>query len=481
MSQIEWIEGFGYVEDVTIDGSLLYVALGSDPYVSGLQIVDISDPTYPKTLSYFSTLDAREVAIGNSIAYIADGFSMELPIIDVSNPSAPVILSAPSVFIEKFGVAVKGNILYVVNADLRTFDVSDPTNPFELDVLNTPGVAVSVAVSNNIAYVADNLEGLRIVDTSDPTNLTEIGFYALTDIRDVKYKAQLVYAAANTQGLQIIDVSDPINPNIVGSLPISPARDLSIDEDHAYVALDNSIRIINVATPSSPTEVGSFFDPSYVTGVAAAGNIAYISGSSAGVYIAQFGQGTSANHAPTITTTPSNTQIHVGELYEYPVEASDLDGDIVNFSLHTTAPFLSITGNLISGIPNSNQVDTFIVEVKADDGNGGVYIQSHLLKVQPSTGIEGQNQLLNTHILKQNYPNPFNLSTTIEYSLPYSNMVEIKIYNAAGQLMGTILNQKKDAGVHSIPWNAYNLSSGIYFYRIQAGEFSTVKKALLIK
>lgn len=90
-------------------------------------------------------------------------------------------------------------------------------------------------------------------------------------------------------------------------------------------------------------------------------------------------------------------------------------------------------------------------------------------------------QLPNEFSLSQNMPNPFNPSTIISYALPEGSFVSIKIYNSLGEEITTLVNDYKAAGLHSINWSATNLSSGLYFYRIQAGKFSTTKKMLLTK
>ncbi len=83
--------------------------------------------------------------------------------------------------------------------------------------------------------------------------------------------------------------------------------------------------------------------------------------------------------------------------------------------------------------------------------------------------------------LAQNYPNPFNPSTTILYQLPKSTYVKLSIYDITGRLVETLVNEHKNAGYYSVNWNADNISSGIYIYRIEAGEFSTVRKCLVVK
>jgi len=79
------------------------------------------------------------------------------------------------------------------------------------------------------------------------------------------------------------------------------------------------------------------------------------------------------------------------------------------------------------------------------------------------------------------YPNPFNPATTISYQLVSASFVKISIYDVTGKLVETLVNEQKDRGNYSVVWNAGGLSSGIYFYKIVAGEYSGVNKCLLIR
>jgi WD40 repeat protein len=84
------------------------------------------------------------------------------------------------------------------------------------------------------------------------------------------------------------------------------------------------------------------------------------------------------------------------------------------------------------------------------------------------------------YAISQNYPNPFNPSTTIEFDLPKFSDVRIEVYNIAGQKIQTLIDKKMSKGNHQVEFNAQNLSSGVYFYRIEAGEFQDVKKMILL-
>ena len=97
------------------------------------------------------------------------------------------------------------------------------------------------------------------------------------------------------------------------------------------------------------------------------------------------------------------------------------------------------------------------------------------------SGNTGENQIPNEFALLQNYPNPFNPLTTIKFLLPSRKFVTLKVFDALGREVATLLNEDKNAGVFAIEWNAIELSSGFYFYRLQAGDFVETKKMLLMK
>jgi hypothetical protein len=83
--------------------------------------------------------------------------------------------------------------------------------------------------------------------------------------------------------------------------------------------------------------------------------------------------------------------------------------------------------------------------------------------------------------LEQNYPNPFNPSTMISFALPQAGITTLKVYNVLGQEVTTLLNGYQTGGVHQVLFNADKLSSGVYFYELQSGNFVQSKKMVLLK
>jgi hypothetical protein len=99
----------------------------------------------------------------------------------------------------------------------------------------------------------------------------------------------------------------------------------------------------------------------------------------------------------------------------------------------------------------------------------------------PSADVELENNNPNRFSLTQNYPNPFNPTTTIKYKIPEISFVTIKVYDVLGNEVATLVNEEKPAGSYEIEFEGISLTSGIYFYKIKAGDFIETKKMIMIK
>jgi hypothetical protein len=98
-----------------------------------------------------------------------------------------------------------------------------------------------------------------------------------------------------------------------------------------------------------------------------------------------------------------------------------------------------------------------------------------------ATGVNEGNEVPKDFTLSQNYPNPFNPSTTISFSLPSKSYVSLKVFDALGREVSTLVSQELTAGNYSQQWNPVSLPSGMYFYRLQAGNYSETRKLVLLK
>jgi hypothetical protein len=108
----------------------------------------------------------------------------------------------------------------------------------------------------------------------------------------------------------------------------------------------------------------------------------------------------------------------------------------------------------------------------------------YLVKTAPDpTNIRQDSRIFipEQFILEQNYPNPFNPITTIRFDLPKSAEVQLIVYDILGRKVATLVNKKMPPGIHEVEWNTANYGSGLYFYQLKAGNFSAVKKMLMVK
>jgi len=104
------------------------------------------------------------------------------------------------------------------------------------------------------------------------------------------------------------------------------------------------------------------------------------------------------------------------------------------------------------------------------------------LTIMPVTAVESEgNGLPDNFSLSQNYPNPFNPSTSIRYAVTDRQFVSLNIYDVTGKKISTIVNEEKGAGNYQVVFNASQYPSGVYFYRLQAGNFVETKKMILLR
>ena len=131
--------------------------------------------------------------------------------------------------------------------------------------------------------------------------------------------------------------------------------------------------------------------------------------------------------------------------------------------------------------------DSAYIQIAVSDSSGtgtggiGAFAIVDDLSLGGPTGVDENQLTINSFGLKQNYPNPFNPSTTISFSIPTEEFVNLKVFNVLGQEVATLVNEEKQAGSHSVPFDASTLSSGIYFYKISAESFAETKKMILMK
>jgi hypothetical protein len=122
--------------------------------------------------------------------------------------------------------------------------------------------------------------------------------------------------------------------------------------------------------------------------------------------------------------------------------------------------------------------DQLLVDKQVERGEK-IELSSQTTRIQIS--LSEHNDLPTEFTLDQNYPNPFNPTTTIRFGLPESMDVRLEVYTVLGQRVMTLVNENRTAGWHTVSFNGAGLSSGVYVYRIQAGNYVSTKKLMLVK
>ena len=148
-----------------------------------------------------------------------------------------------------------------------------------------------------------------------------------------------------------------------------------------------------------------------------------------------------------------------------------VSGDIPATNSASGSSYSYMDGNLINGT-------TYYYKLVDVDINGIENVNDWIVTVTPS--VEA-NIIPDNYALHQNYPNPFNATTTINYDLKESGFVSLRVFDLLGREVADLVDDHLDAGSHSISWNPSGLSSGIYLYRIETGDFRAVRKLILLK
>lgn len=160
-----------------------------------------------------------------------------------------------------------------------------------------------------------------------------------------------------------------------------------------------------------------------------------------------------------------------------------VNGESKNLTMKSTGAWTnyvidSIVVNLAEGFNNTIRFSA----TGSDFGN----LDEITISSKSITAVEASRNLPAEYQLYQNYPNPFNPETIINFSLPENNFVSLKIYNSLGQEIKTLIDKEINAGFHSVVWDGKDnfgnsVTSGIYFYKLSAGKFISVRKMILIK
>jgi hypothetical protein len=521
--------GGEWIQDVSVISNFAYACA----YGVGIDVVNISNPAAPAYVTTLSNPKNADIMFDGNNGYIASR-EYGLTVIDVSTPSTPTIINTflTDGILRKvsFGAITMdtqqiGHIFTAEVSAIGAVNVSDPAGGMsysgKVSVLPpADGIAYSSLVNGNTAYVAYGDFGVRILDVSNPGNITELGNYETGgSSRKIVMKDDVAFVANRAGGVLVLDVANTAAPESLTTLTGGTVNDVALSGNYVYAAArDLGIAIINATTANAPTLVTSLSD-FYGEGVAADGNV--------------MGQSTwdkiilydiSSPEAPvlsdSITLATGTGEFAIDGDYLYVHDFDTLR--IYDISTLTNAVALGkaytggswdgtafVAGDYAYANAETNGIRVFDITDKSNptevahyDGSAsarGVYVVDGMVYVAEKengltvyrndllSSIEKTAGFLHSFTLEQNYPNPFNPTTTIKYSVPHGyDNVKLAIYNTLGQSIVTLVNTKQPAGTYQIVWDGRLKSgilapSGIYLYKLSIGNQVVAKKMTLVK
>jgi len=258
----------GYKYDVAIYNNYAYLVSGYE----GIQIIDIIDKTNPHLIGNIDLKEnpadrTKQVAIEDNTLYVmidrASGdFVNSVYIIDISTPSNPKILGN---FNTKLMTAleVKNKTIYLTGIyDFSIVDATDPENPVFLNTFSKgSGAGKDLKISSNYAFIGEWLEGLRIIDISDPKNLYEVANYNDYCVGDIYISGKLAYIMAQSHleseySFRILDISNITSIKELGVLNLS-SYTKCIDYKNDKIVLGDGLKIIDISEPENPRIIDS--------------------------------------------------------------------------------------------------------------------------------------------------------------------------------------------------------------------------------
>lgn len=485
------LESFGEINDVLVAGNYAFLATSAN----GLVVTDISTPSNPQFVSnYTGAGGVYGLAKRDTLMYLACDSSFQ--IVNVKNVNN----------ITKVGSFNYDNYKYT------TGRVSVTNDSFAVVVGgNLPGISL-LRIKNKSNIVETDRYGYGIVPysifddvvTSD-TNVFAVnhynGFYVLSVNPNYTFRINaisgeggnagisydnLVYIASGTAGMKILSVQNLYQPSLMSTYSTEgDARSIFVMGNSAIIANGYSgIDVADVSNPYVPIRVARYNTNGIASRLFVKDSYVYLAEKSLfSIYQYQDmpvnitlvspngGEIWKRGSVRNITWTSNKVQGNVNILISFNGGLSFVDtiaSDVTNNGLYEWYiplhyPLSSTVKIKIESINNTNIFDI-------SDNNFTLSLESD---------VREDNQI--TYSLSQNYPNPFNPSTKINYSIAKPGNVKIEVFDILGNRIKTLVDEFKQVGNYTVNFNAQNLSSGIYIYRIQANDYVKIMKMNLLK
>jgi hypothetical protein len=485
----------GYPTDIEVFDNKAYVAkAGTD---GGLQVIDVTTPSTPDTVSLYSG-DYEFISGMGDYIYLTR--NSKFSILDVTDSSSVQFVSGFDLLGFVNDVSVSGSYAYTGSNGFRVLDVSDSTHPVEVGYSNINGSLVEAAGNSVVVYCPYSMTANNTVytmDVSNPANPVSLDSYASPVMTwDLVVRDNIAFIACWWDGVRILNFEDPNNLTLIahtmgwqsGGVPgvdYCYAQAVDVDGNYLYIVdyepFSNEdtygLYIIDITNPSSPFLVNRFQNmTSYPQDILVEDGVAYIADGYGGVEVVDVTDPLNPVVIGYVDLIDGSTGIKVDGDYAY-VSEYILGGlqviDISNPANPTVAGWYQPSGVFALGVESFNGF------VYISDGLGGIQIYRNLLVTTVS--VEPGEMAVNDFKLEQNYPNPFNPTTIISWQSPAGSWQTVKVFDILGNEIASLVDGFKPAGKYEIEFDGTELPSGIYFYQIKAGEYINTKKMLLLK
>jgi len=516
------------IRDAFIYGNYAYLAASSH----GLRIVDLSNPVQPVVVATCDdSVNSPCISVTVTGDYAVVGKEWGINIWNVANHSNPTFEGSLTIDHEVLGLFSTGTTVYAPNAfyvatSLATvIDISNPEEPVEVGSFGPQGGIGRMIVSGTMTYVAGGWAGVTIIDASNPNSLLEVecaepsGFFF--NPADIAKKDDYLYIPDDYQSLFVVDIHDPTHPQF--SLGWHPSYQtylsrIIIAGDYAYLGdvWHNRIHIFSLVDPSAPAWVDSLDMPGswgtfgfatygnylcvvdndgfytlsltnpavpeligtldqYVgSEIAIVGHYAFVAGYSVVpiIDLSNPSQPTLAGHIPTTCSAIAARANMLITADDNGLKAWDVTNPLNPQLVGYYITYAEIEN--VEEVEDIDIIDGYILWVSPYRFRA--YECDALLRVPSHTEIIPQKLTLYPC-----YPNPFNPSTVIRFSLPHSEQANLTIYDVTGRQVKVLANEVLNAGDHRVVFDGSDLASGVYFYKLQAGNFNKVNKMVYLK
>ncbi len=314
---------------------------------------------------------------------------------------------------------------------------------------------LSIDTATGYAYIVkQDYTGFRVVNLADPENPEDVITVSVPlSLNDVYARNDTVYVGEyNSGSFSIFDLSDKENPQLLARVDVpNPGYVHNIwpTDDGTHImtteeTADKTVKMWNIEDMENIELVGEYLGVnSLAHNTHIMGDFAYISHFTAGVTVVDI-------------SDPTNL-IEVAQYDTYPLN------DNPNYrGCWGAYPFTQ------NGMVFASDMEGYLTVLQFTETNTSVFVGE-------------PEQIPNKVVLHQNYPNPFNPTTTIEFSIPQTEFVTVKVYNIVGHEITTLINDELSTGNHSIQWDGSHQLSGVYFVQIESGSFIKTRKMVLIK